>query len=108
MYVIDGLVTKKHPWLGAPLSNGLFTEKFSNKPIAIPLQVLTGAKAIVTIGGKALGPVQNVTWSGGPIEWIGATANIEDVKQSECICTSRTVFNTGCVCGHVKRKNWGL
>jgi hypothetical protein len=70
-----------HPWNGATLPNGGYTQKYRTKQTGL-------------LPNRTIEPIPVLGILGAPT--------------SPCICTSRTLFNNGCICGHVKKQKWGL
>lgn len=79
-----------HPWNGAKLVNGSYTEKHgkSHPALSFPMH-----SHMITN-----------TWG---LDEIPVTININDTLYS-CNCDSLDLFRKGCTCGYVKPKKWGL
>jgi hypothetical protein len=107
---------KNHPWNGAPIAPGFFT-KASMAPTGT-LPITSGSTGAVRITASTGGPVRLTLPAGNNMSnfigsssiFEGATLHIpaSDKIEHNCTCTSNTLFNRGCVCGFVKKKNWGL
>lgn len=106
-----------HPWNGAPMINGQLTHGWNQKQAAT-------LNPSVQIPNIPLPSAPNVFWgqitgspSSAPPVFKPLTLGTDYTEthygeelsiQKECVCTTRTLMNAGCVCGHVKRKQWGL
>jgi hypothetical protein len=91
-----------HPWNGGLLPNGDYTEKYQPKSthIAQSSPYLISPSVPVFFGYR------------GPTVWELTSGMLPrdetPIAAQECICTSRTLFNAGCICGHIKRQKWGI